>query len=138
MPAKLDLLPRKTFQIKLETGEVIEGIFGTWALFRFCKIKKIGLDGLTSVLDGFELDDIVQFVLCAVEQSCREAKKPFNYTDADLCKWIDQIEGGMGVPLINIFKHFTADESGDEKKSEQLEESQIHGQTSSELQPAQV
>lgn len=133
MAATLNLLPRKKFEIVLE-DKTISGQFGTWALFRFCKKRGVGLEGLYDALSKLEIDSIVDFVLCAIEQSCRERGESFTYTDVDLCKWIDDMEGTMASGLIAIFNHYGSDE---EKKSQPpAEEAPLAGTTSSESQEA--
>lgn len=130
--ATLNLLPRKKFEIVLESGEIIRGQFGTWATFRFCKKKGVGLEDLYTILTSLKIDDVVDFVLCAIEQTAREEGMPFTATDVDLCKWTDEMGGSIGSGLISIFNHYGSD---DEKKSTVKEDNPSPGQDSSELPP---
>lgn len=119
MPASIELLPRKEFKITLEDGSIVTGKFGTWALKRFCTKKNLSLSQLgDSLTTNLSIDDMVEFILCAVEQSFREQKTQtsFPYNDVDVCKWIDDI-GGIGADdTTRLFNH-AADQ---EKKSNDL------------------
>lgn len=130
--ATLNLLPRKKFELITDSG-TISGQFGTWALFRFCKKQGIGLEGMYDALAGLDVNSVVDFVLCAVEQSARENGETFNLTDVQLLKAVDELEGAS--TLVAIFNHYGADE---EKKSQSPEAPPSDGGTSSESQEAAV
>lgn len=126
--ATLDLLPRKKFEITLDSGDVIKGQYGTWALKRFCDKKQCTLSGIASMLADPSISDVLEFILCAVEQSVREAKLPMTYNDVDAGMWCDELGGIGGADFVRLFNH-----SGDEqKKSETAEAS--NGENSSESQ----
>lgn len=131
MPAKLDLLPRKVFELTLEDGTVIQGQFGTWALKRFGQKKNLGLVKLMEVFkDDPKIDDMLEFVLCAIEYKEREAGKPLTFNDLKLCKWLDDYtaEAGDEGVLAKLFNHATSEEP--EKKTEPS----LNGEKFSELQ----
>lgn len=113
----IDLKPRKEFIIKLEDGINIPGKFGTWALKRFCSKKQYSLSQLGEALTkNLSVDDMVEFILCAVEQAFRElkSKESFPYTDVDACMWVDQMGGISSEEVTKLFNH-AADE---QKKTE--------------------
>ena len=109
----IELKPRKEFVIRLE-GLNIPGKFGTWALKRFCMKKNYSLVQLGEALSTkLTIDDMSEFILCAVEQSFRElkTKESFPYSDVDVCAWIDEL-GGIGSEEVSkLFNH-----AGDEQK----------------------
>lgn len=131
MAAKLNLLPRKEFEIILlnEDGsvkETIKGKFGTWALNRFCTKKKIAFNQLSKMsADEFGLEHVIEMILCAVENVARKAKIPFNYSDVDVCDWIDEFPGGVAsLELAQLFNHSNAESElppppDSEKKTEE-------------------
>lgn len=131
--ATLNLLPRKKFEIVLDDGSIIEGQYGTWALFRFCQKKGVGLSGLYELLAKLEVEDVLNFILCGVEQSCREKGESFTYTDFDACKWIDELGGLAGTEFIRLFNHYG---DGEEKKSDEPAAPLLSGTDSSESPPA--
>lgn len=109
----IELKPRKEFAITLENGQSISGKFGTWALKRFGMKKNYSLAQLNAALSSFTLDDAIEFILSAVEQSFRElkTKDSFPYSDIDVCAWVDEL-GGIGSGEVQkLFKH-----AGDEQK----------------------
>lgn len=129
---KLDLLPRKVFELTLEDGTVIQGQFGTWALSRFGEKKNLGL---SQMLDFFrndaKLKDMLDFVLCAIEYKERESKKPLTFDDMKLCKWLDDYteETGEEGTLSKLFNHASPDD-----KSEKKTDHGLNGENSKELQ----
>jgi hypothetical protein len=115
--ASIELLPRKEFIIKLDSGEEIKGKFGTWALKRFCLTKNYTLQQLTEALTTkLTIDDAINFILSAVESSFRELKnkESFPYNDIDVCAWIDEMGGFASEDLNKLFLHA----SDEEKKSQ--------------------
>jgi hypothetical protein len=120
--AQIELLPRKEFKITLDSGEVVQGRFGTWALKRFSQKRNYTLFDIEKALSNPTIDDAVELVLSAVEQHFREQKKKesFPYNDIDMCAWIDEM-GGMGSDdFARLFNHA----SDTEKKSEEIAEVQ--------------
>lgn len=116
--ATIELLPRKEFKIVIDT-QVIPGKFGTWSLKRFCMKKGYSLQQLGEALSkNLSIDDMVEFILCAVEQSFRElkSKEAFPYNDVDACMWIDEMGGISGGDVNRLFAH-----AGDEEKKNQEE-----------------
>lgn len=100
--AKVDLLPRKEFIITLDDGKEIKGKYGVWALARFCdKNGNLTIQQLQlrSALD-YTIHDMIEMILCAVEQYARENKEPFSYSDVQAGQWIDEL-GGFGSETVN-------------------------------------
>ena len=122
--AKLDLLPRKVFEITLEDGTVVKGQYSGWSLKRFCDKKKIPLSKLDEMLgkDSISLDDVCVLILCAIEYSTRMEKKGFGYSDLDLCNWIDEMGGFGGESFASLVEHAKSEleppkQDDEEKKS---------------------
>lgn len=114
----VDLLPRKEFLITLLNGQKITGKFGTWALKKFCTKKNYTLGQLSDSLSTrISIDDMVEFILSAVEQSFRElkSKDSFPYNDVDVCMWIDEMGGISSPEVTKIFTH--ASDNAEKKKS---------------------
>lgn len=118
--ASINLLPRKEFKITLDDGSVVTGKFGTWALKRYCQKRNIALKDVVEKMESPEIDDAMEFILSAVEQSFREAKSKdsFPYNDVDACMWCDQLGGMAGEDFIRLFNH-ASDRAVEEKKSDQ-------------------
>lgn len=122
MSATIELLPRKEFRITLESGQSITGKFGTWALKRFTSKKNISLIQAGELFSNLTVDDLVDYILCAVEQSFREAKTgtSFPYNDVDVCAWIDEL-GGVGSEHVNsLFNH--AGDTEEKKSNDQAQD----------------
>lgn len=131
MAVKLDLLPRKVFEITIDE-KVIRGKFGTWALRRFCDIKKLSLTALNErfLKQDTSLSDVLTMVLCAVEYQCRIDKIPFEYNDLDVSEWVDELGGIYSVAVGNLFNHAGPEEPEEAPDSEK--KSPLNGQASSE------
>ena len=119
---KLDLLPRKEFEITLEDGTIIKGQFGTWALKRFCTRRNYSLNEAGVKLSDPGMDDIVDYILSAVEYAARKENAPFSYTDLHVCEWIDEMGGMQSQDFANLFRHSAdevqASDATEEKKTE--------------------
>lgn len=116
----IKLLPRKSFEIHYE-GKVIPGKFGTWCWSRMCQLKGGTLDDLQARLAAPSISDVLEIILCAVEQAAREQGIPFSYTDVHVGMWLD-VYGGIGSEEVaKLLKHMTSElvpsEGSEEKKS---------------------
>lgn len=138
MPASIEFLPRKEFHITFADGRQINGQFSTWTLSRFCEKRNVGIGGVDDILlrkvknnDGSDkldgegnqvydlrIQDIVDFILCAIEYSCRKRNDKFTLTDVDFCSWLDDYKEDTGQDgiLVKIYQH----SASVEKKSEPL------------------
>lgn len=117
MPATVNLLPRKAFEITLEDGTIIKGQFGTWALKRFCDKNKVGLTEAGTALQT--LGGIVDYLLSAVEYVARLGGHPFSYTDIHVCQWADEMGGIDSASFTSLLKHSQDEAAGeDEKKTD--------------------
>lgn len=110
MPATINLLPRKEFEITLSDGTVISGQYTTWALKRYGEKLGLTLQQSGEQLTNPGLNDMVEYLLSAVEYTARKNKQPFSYTDLQACDWIDDMGGIQSLDLIRLFRH-----SGDEQ-----------------------
>lgn len=115
---KVELLPRKEFEITLENAEVIRGQYSLWSIKRFCDKKNLSLNQLQEAMsaDKLTFDDVCEVLLCAVEFKCRQNKEVFKYTDVDACNWIESLGGLMGEDYIKLMNH-AGNEEAEEKKS---------------------
>lgn len=117
---KLELLPRKAFQLTLSDGTVVEGQYGTWALARFGQKRKLGLEETIILFNSVQIMDMLEFILCAIECKEREAGKPPSMNELKLSKFIDDYAADhneSGV-LMRLFNHQGNEEelSGDPEK----------------------
>lgn len=113
--AKLNILPRKKFEIVLDDNTAIPGQYGTWAGIRFCKKRGIKLSQMSEYLNTSITDEdyevIAEYVLSAVEQVFAEkGGVNFPYGVANFFAWLDEI----GWP--NLGKLLNPDDE-EEKKS---------------------
>ena len=120
--AVINLLPRKEFEITLNSGEIIKGKFSLWSVKRYCDKRKLTLQQLETQLkvENAEFEDICQMVLCAVEDASRREKKGFAYTDQDVCDWIEEMGGLMSDSYAMLMNHARSEdeEPAGEKKTE--------------------
>lgn len=107
--ATINLLPRKEFELTLSDGTIVKGQFGTWALKRFCQRRGYSLNEAGVKLSDPGMDDIVDYILSAVEYSARKTGAAFSYTDIHICDWIDEMGGMQSDMFADLFRH-----SGDE------------------------
>lgn len=132
--AKLNILPRKKFEIVLDNETVIPGQYGTWAGIRFSQKRGVKLsqmaDSLNKAVTDEDYDVIAEYVLAAIEQPFAEkGGVNFPYNVANFYSWMDELGWDSLGQLIN------PDMEQEEKKN-QPEAPQLNGTTSSELQEA--
>lgn len=135
MPAELQLLPRKAFELTLSDGKKVQGQFGTWAISRFGIKKKLGLEKIMEVFgEEVQVQDMIDFILCAIEYKERQNPGPDVMNDIKLCQWIDDYsyESGETGVLNILFAHAGSE---DKKEEEKKTETSLAGVNSSELQP---
>jgi len=118
---KINLLPRKEFELILDSG-TIQGKYGLWSYKRYCDIKQISLSEMLSALDKEDsLDDLCLILLCSVEYSSRKKGLPFNYTDVDICEWIEEMGGVTSDNFLKLLAHAKGEEETKEKKTAKVE-----------------
>ena len=85
---------RGQFNLSLSDGKVIPLRFCTWSLKRFCRLQGIGPTQIGEALSGEDaLDAIVNLIRSAAEyQFYKEGKTP-NFTEVDVCDWVDDMGG---------------------------------------------
>lgn len=115
--ATLNLLPRKEFELTISDGSVVRGQYGTWALKRFCDKLGYSLKDAGARLSDPSMDDVIQYVLSAVEYPFAKKGEKCPYNDVDVCDWIDQLGGIQSAEFTRLFAH-SADEDTTEKKTE--------------------
>lgn len=82
------------FELKLNNN-IIQLKWGTWSMREFCKLKNITIDKYFEVLGGnqYDLDVIVNLIYIGYKSACISNKKEIEYTEDDVCDWIDEIGG---------------------------------------------
>jgi hypothetical protein len=92
---------RGHYELKLSDGTSIPMRFCTWSLKRFCQLQGIGPAEIGEVLTGADtLDAITNLLRAAAEYPLYKEGITPNFTDLDVCDWIDDI-GGMSSPKFN-------------------------------------
>ena len=87
---------RGHFELTLSDGKKIPMRFCTWSLKRFCQLQGIGPSEMGEVLTGKNsLDAIVNLLKSAAEYPLYSQGITPNFTDMEICDWIDDM-GGMG------------------------------------------
>ena len=117
------------YVLKLKDKE-IQLRWGLWAQREYCRRKGINtVSEYAAVLgDGDSiLNAIPDMILLAAEYACIKAGQPFNYTEIDVCEWIDEIGGyADGSKVFEIFRFIVGNgqielsdpvHSGEEKKT---------------------
>ena len=124
---EIRLLPRKMFELVNDDGSIFaSGKFGTWALARFGEKRKLPLAQITEAFgEGLQIKDMIDFILCAIEDRERFQGKPMTLTDVKLCEWTDdydEVNGPMSA-MTMLYQH--ASDKIDEKKSDPQPENQL-------------
>lgn len=69
--------------------------WGTWAMREFCLANNIGIDKYFELLGRtqFDLDLVVKMIHIGYKSACVSNKQDIEYTENDVCDWIDEIGG---------------------------------------------
>ena len=87
---------RGQFELTLSDGKKIPMRFCTWSLKRFCQLQGIGPSEIGEALSGqSSLDAIINLLKAAAEYPLYSQGITPNFTDIEVCDWVDDI-GGMG------------------------------------------
>ena len=122
---------RGQFNLSLSDGKVIPLRFCTWSLKRFCKLQGIGPAEIGIALSGKDaLDAIVNLIRSAAEYEFIKEGKTANFTEVDVCDWVDDMGGIAGTQFQEIMAALsesmtsgleqpssTSTEAGEEKKN---------------------
>ncbi len=122
---------RGQFNLSLSDGKVIPLRFCTWSLKRFCKLQGIGPTEIGVALSGKDaLDAIVNLIRSAAEYEFIKEGKTANFTEVDVCDWVDDMGGIAGTQFQEIMAALsesmssgleqpssTSTEAGEEKKN---------------------
>ena len=122
---------RGQFNLSLSDGKVIPLRFCTWSLKRFCKLQGIGPAEIGIALSGKDaLDAIVNLIRSAAEYEFVKEGKTANFTEVDVCDWVDDMGGIAGTQFQEIMAALsesmssgleqpssTSTEDGEEKKN---------------------
>ena len=82
--------------------------WGTWAMKRFCDLKKLSLNEFFTYLSRgeFSISDTVLMLQSAAEYGYMKEKKPVDFDEVEICEWIDETGGlGEGGQIYNFFSH---------------------------------
>ena len=82
------------FELKLN-NKTIHLKWGTWAMREFCVANNIGIDKYFELLGNtqFNLDLVVKMIHIGYKSACVSNKEAVEYTEDDVCDWIDEIGG---------------------------------------------
>ena len=90
-------------------NKTIDLKWGTWAMREFCKDKGIAIDQYFELISGkvLDLDTIIKLIYAGYKSACNSKKEPIEYTEDDVCDWIDEIGGIFNTegPVIEYFKY---------------------------------
>lgn len=69
--------------------------WGTWAMREFCIEREITIDKYFELLgkSQFDLDLVVKMFYIGYKSACISNKQPIEYTEIDVCDWIDELGG---------------------------------------------
>jgi hypothetical protein len=82
------------FELKLKETTIILK-WGTWAMREFEKDKGIETTQFFEIVGGkiLDLDTIIKLIYAGYKSACNSAKQPIEYTESDVCDWIDELGG---------------------------------------------
>jgi len=82
------------FELKLN-NKTIHLKWGTWAMREFCVANNIGIDKYFELLGKtqFDLDLVVKMIYIGYKSACVSNKQDVEYTENDVCDWMDEIGG---------------------------------------------
>jgi hypothetical protein len=82
------------FELKLN-NKTIPLKWGTWAMREFCVANNIGIDKYFELLGKtqFDLDLVVKMIYIGYKSACVSSKQDIEYTENDVCDWMDEIGG---------------------------------------------
>jgi hypothetical protein len=96
------------FELKLKET-TISLKWGTWAMREFCKDKNIAIDQYFELIGAnvLDLDTIIKLIYSGYKSGCNSNKQPIEYTENDVCDWIDEIGGLYNTDgqVIEYFKY---------------------------------
>ena len=96
------------YELKLN-NKTINLKWGTWAMREFCKDKGIAIDQYFELIGGkvLDLDTIIKLIYAGYKSACNTEKTPVEYTESDVCDWIDEVGGMFNSegPIMEYFKY---------------------------------
>jgi hypothetical protein len=96
---------RGHYELSLSDGTKIPMRFCTWSLKRFCQVQGISPSEIGDALSGEStIDAIVNLLRSAAEYPLYKEGITPNFTDLEVCDWIDDIGGIASTKLQDIFK----------------------------------
>lgn len=96
---------RGQFELTLSDGKKIPMRFCTWSLKRFCQLQGIGPSEIGEALSGSDtIGAIINLLKSAAEYPLYKEGITPNYSEMDVCDWIDDMGGVTSTKLQDIFK----------------------------------
>ena len=82
------------FELRLN-NKTISLKWGTWAMREFCVENNIGIDKYFELLGKtqFDLNLVVKMIYIGYKSACVSNKQSIDYTEVDVCDWIDELGG---------------------------------------------
>lgn len=82
------------FELRLN-NKTIQLKWGTWAMREFCIENNIGIDKYFELLGKtqFDLNLVVKMIYIGYKSACVSNKQPIEFTEVDVCDWIDELGG---------------------------------------------
>jgi hypothetical protein len=94
---------RGHFELTLSEGKKIPMRFCTWSLKRFCQLQGIGPTEIGEVLSGNQvLEALVNLLKAAAEYPLYKEGITPNFTDIEVCDWVDDMGGIAGSQFQQI------------------------------------
>jgi hypothetical protein len=82
------------FELKL-SNKTIQLKWGTWAMREFCTENDLTIDKYFELLgkSQFDLALVTKFFYIGYKSACKSNKEPVEFTEDDVCDWIDELGG---------------------------------------------
>lgn len=94
---------RGHYELKLSDGKTIPMRFCTWSLKRFCQLQGIGPSEIGEAISGnSSLEAISNLLRAAAEYPLYKEGITPNFTDIDVCDWIDDMGGIAGKKFQDV------------------------------------
>ena len=118
---KLDLLPRKAFELTLDDGTVIKGKLNIWAQLRYSELLNCETVELLEAkkLKGVTSKDTAYYILACVEYYFHKEGRPFKYNDAHFWDWVEEMGGIESESFKSLLEHLGKEEPDAQKKNQE-------------------
>lgn len=94
---------RGHYELTLSDGKTIPMRFCTWSLKRFCQLQGIGPSEIGEAISGnSSLEAISNLLRAAAEYPLYKEGITPNFTDIDVCDWVDDMGGIAGKKFQDV------------------------------------